>query len=156
MDGTKNVSIQPCSSLKIDVADVSAINPDKNAMRKKVIFYSFTKDTMSCRGFRLFDAPKKFPLNNPDITFSIERADETNRDKNDYKLTMNAKQIALFVHVESDAVDFVASDNFFPLEPGESRAITLRIEDYPKSSEEISEEEITKSFQVKSLFDLRM
>jgi hypothetical protein len=111
---------------------------------------------MSYRGFRLFDAPKNFPLNNPDIKYSIERADETNRDKIDYKLTINAKQIALFVHVESDAVDFVASDNFFPLEPGESRAITLRIEDYPKYSEEISEEEITKSFQVKSLFDLRM
>ena len=83
------------------------------------------------------------------------RHDETNRDKIDYILTISAKKIALFVHVESDAVDFVASDNFFPLEPGESRAITLRIEDYPKSSEEISEDVIIKSFQVKSLFDLR-
>ena len=155
MDGTKNTSILPCSSLKIDVVNVSGINQDKSAMRNNVIFYSFTKDTTSYRGFRLFDLPKNFPLINPEITYSIESPDKTNRDKNNYKLNIKAKHIALFVHIESDAVDFVASDNFFALEPGESRVITLKLEDYPKPNEEISEEEIIKSFQVKSLFDLR-
>ena len=155
MNGNKNTTILPCSSKKIDLADVSSINKDKGMMKKNIIFYSFTKDSMSYRGFRLFDAPKYFPLKNPDISHSIETVDRTNMEKTSYKLTIKAKQIALYVHVESNAVDFVASDNYFALEPGESRVISLRIENYPKSGENISEQELIKSFQVKSLFDLR-
>ena len=154
-EGTKNTSILPCSSLKIDNADVSGINPDKSTMRNNVIFYSFTKDTESYRGCRLFDAPKNFPLKNPDISYSIEKIIGTSGEKTNYKVSINAKQIALFVHVESNAADFVASDNFFALEPGESRIISLRIEKILKSGENIPEQELIKSFQVKSLFDLR-
>ena len=85
----------------------------------------------------------------------IEKIDGTSNEKASYKLTINAKQIALYVHVDSEAVDFVASDNFFALEPGKSRVISLRIEKILKPGGNISEKELIQSIQVKSLFDLR-
>ena len=156
LEGTIDTSLSPCSSLKVDSIDVGEINLDKSMMRNNIIFYSFTTGAVSSHGFRLFDAPKHFQLKDPDISHSIEKVDGTSDQKAGYKLTINAKQIALYVHVDSDIVDFVASDNFFGLKPGESRDITLRVEKIIKSGKKISEEKLINSFQVKSLFDLRM
>ncbi|MHA1856122.1 MAG: glycoside hydrolase family 2 protein, partial [Promethearchaeota archaeon] len=40
-----------------------------------------------------------------------------------------SKKLALYVFIESDNVDFIASDNYFALSPDKSREIIIRIKD---------------------------
>ena len=153
--GNKNVSIPACCSLKIDEASVSNINLDKTTTRNNIIFYSYTCDEVSHRDYRLFDAPKYFRLEDPEISHLIERIESKEDNFDRYKVIISTRKLALYVHVESDVVDFVASDNYFALEPEETRVVFLKVVSYPPTNGELSKKEVRNSFRVKSLFDFR-
>ncbi len=158
MSGSKSMKVPPCSSRITEEVDTSTMNKDKNEMRNNVIFYSLrdneNNNSIIIRGFRLFDHPKFFTLKDPQLSHMIEKLPDKNEAPPTYRMTIIAKSIALYVHIESDIVDFLASDNFFSMEPEESRTIILKIINN-KKAKNVSNEIISNSFKVQSLYDLK-
>ena len=76
-----------------------------------------------------------------------------------YELTVAAKMIALYVYIESEFVDFIASDNFFSMEPSETRIIFLWFIENVNSGKILNELPIDiniNSIKVYSLYDLKL
>ena len=123
-------------------------------MQKHIIFYDLYEIQKSngilMKGFRLFHRPKSFPLENPKLTYEIHQ----NEDSREIKLIVTSKHIALYVFIESDNIDFIASDNYFSMKPNESRTIILSDINPVNSEKEVRVEEIIDKIYVKSLFDL--
>lgn len=124
MSGTEECEIDPCISNKIKTIDVKQINKIKLNRRNHVIFYRFndkkTNQVIS-RGFRLFENPKNFCLKDPNLTFNIKKLESDKAE-----IEIKAEKIALYVCIDSDELDFIASDNFFSLMPNETIKITLK------------------------------
>ncbi|MCP4764151.1 MAG: hypothetical protein GY870_20430, partial [archaeon] len=171
MNGSKNVTILPCSSYKVETVDASIINKTKIKRQNNIIFFSLIDDNSGksiYHGFRLFSNPKTFKLKDPKLSWGIERIYSKNKDKNQkeneerheegieqsYQMKIKANSIALYVYLESDNFDFIASDNYFSLESGESRIIEFRIEPLGNKDEKIEEKEIIKTIKVGSLYNL--
>jgi len=152
-----NISnIAPCTSLMLDTVNMSSINKDKKHIHNFIIFYKL-KDTseerkMIYHGFRLFDAPKNFSLKNPEIFYTIKEIKSVNDEKLIFELSITTKKIALYVFIESELVDFIASDNFFSLEPNEKRLIFIK--QVKALNPNILIGEIIDSFKISSLYNL--
>ncbi len=158
MSGSNSIEISPCSSIIAETVDISKINETKSELRNNIIFY-LLEDTENnnkiiSRGFRLFDHPKFFSLKDPELFFVVEKIDDKIQSKQAYQLIITTKYIALYVYIESDLVDFIASDNYFSMEPGESRTITTRIIEN-RDIEKRSVKQIVNSFKVNSLYNLK-
>ena len=158
MDGVYNTKVLPCSSLKLDSVDVSIINKDQVHQQNNVIFYKMyhnvKKKRIIYRGFRLFDAPKLFTLRDPEISYTFEEIKVEKNNNYHFRLKIQAKNIALYIFIDSDLVDFIASDNFFSMEPNESRTINIEILRILKHSKDHSKLQIIDSFILRSLYDI--
>ncbi|NVM02194.1 MAG: glycoside hydrolase family 2 protein [Candidatus Helarchaeota archaeon] len=158
ISGSEKVKIPPCTSILVETVDVRAINKTKDEMRNNIIFYSLEDSEQNgfepFHGFRLFEKPKNFPLRDPGLSYKIEEIESNNKNERYYSMMITSKNIALYVYVYSEIVDFVASDNYFSLAPAESRKIILRISlpDFIKT--EISGVKITDIFKEGSLYNL--
>jgi len=153
--GRNSAECMPCSSLLVKSVDVSDVNKSRDEARLNIIFYTVTddknNDEIIYQGFRLFDHPKFFPLQNPKLTYIVKKSTSGERE---YHLIIKSEKIALHVFIESETIDFVASDNFFSMEPGENRSITITILSKSNSEKKITEKEILEDFKVWSLLDL--
>jgi len=156
MKGVYKSEVSPCSSLKLGLEDVSEINKQQLDLQNNIIFYKLYSKTgkreLINNGFRLFDAPKFFNLRDPEIVISSGEIEENKNPK--VQLKLKAKNIALYVNIESDLVDFIASDNFFSMEPDETRDIDIEIKTILESGKRLSKQEIIKSFKIQSLYDI--
>ncbi|TFG28441.1 MAG: glycoside hydrolase family 2 protein [Promethearchaeota archaeon] len=153
--GIYDAIVLPCYSLQVDTVDLRDINNDKSKMRNNIIFYKL-KDKLNenkiiYHGFRLFDSPKHFKMINPGLSFTCERA---SHETNTFNMTIESKGIALYVFIDSEEFDFIASDNFFSMEPNESRSIVLKELKSLDSNIEITDQNIKDSIRVSSLYDL--
>lgn len=155
MKGIYSVSVSPCSSLKLGVVDVSIINKDQSTQQNNVIFYTMknlkNEEGEIFHGFRLFDSPKFFKLKNPDLNFEIQ---EIQGKLNHFSLEIKTKNIALYVFIDSDIFDLVASDNFFSMEPNETRIIDIEVVNFLKHSHNHSLQEIKNSVKISTLNDM--
>ena len=155
IEGTESAECMPCSSLLVKSVDVSGINKSRDEARQNIIFFMVkddeNNDNIIYRGFRLFDHPKFFPLQNPKLTYAIKKSQDG--DSN-YILEITSEKIALHVFIESETIDFIASDNFFSMEPGEERSITINLLSKSNLENKVAEKEILKDFKVCSLLDL--
>jgi beta-mannosidase len=150
-EGKKEAFIPPCTSILLD-----KLNLDEFSNRQLAIFYNlYDSKNNQCiyQGFRLLVAPKKFSLKNPSLSCELSEIKNYNTNEAEYKLMISSKNIALYVFIESDKYDFLASDNFFSLEPDQTRIIILKNLNFVYSSEPYSKVS-TDDFKVKSLFDL--
>lgn len=158
MKGVYNSKVSPCSSLKLGLVDVSNINKEEVKMQNNIIFYKLYsnngKKEIICRGFRLFDAPKFFNLRDPKISSFFEEIEVEKNNKIQFKLKLKAKNIALYANIDSDLVDFIASDNFFSMEPNETLNIDIEIVSGLETSKDLSKQEIINSFKIQSLYDI--
>ena len=158
MEGSNSSKISPCLSLRLDTIDVSTISKDKFPEQNNIIFYKLIDKSKSVgvifHGFRLFDAPKKFSLKDPVLSYTITETKNANESVVDFELNITAKNIALYVFIDSDLVDFIASDNYFSIEPEEFRIIKIRSVKTLKSYENLSKQQIVDSFKIRSLYDL--
>ncbi|MFX1567495.1 MAG: glycoside hydrolase family 2 protein [Promethearchaeota archaeon] len=157
-DGVFENLLNPCCSKKFGTVDVSDINKTREDLQNHIIFYKFQEAQSSnsniIKGFRLFDNPKSFPLKDPELDYEIHQIEIGNLNKRDVKLIITTKHIALYVFIESNFLDFIASDNYFSMEPNERRVIILR-NILPVNSEKLIRiEEIKEKIYVKSLYHL--
>jgi len=156
--GEYNSLILPCNSKRLGAVDVSNINKSEIQRQNNIIFYKLEcineNEEIISHGFRLFDAPKLFNLKDPEIKSLLEENTEEPRNNNYLKLTLSVKNIALYVFIDSDIVDFIASDNFFSMEPDENRIIDIEILKILKGGKDYSKQDIINSFKIKSLYDI--
>ncbi|MBY8991314.1 MAG: glycoside hydrolase family 2 protein [Candidatus Lokiarchaeota archaeon] len=156
IQGVYNSKVSPCSSLKLGLEDVSEMNEKQLNMHNNIIFYKLYsnngKKKLIHKGFRLFDAPKFFNLRDPEIELSLG---EIKGEKNlKIQLKLKAKNIALYINIDSDLIDFIASDNFFSMEPDETRDIDIEVKKDFESGKTYSKQDIIKSFKIQSLYDI--
>jgi hypothetical protein len=105
-------------------------------------------------GFRLFSAPKKFPIENPNISWELNEYFCEESDEKEYELKISTNRIALYIHIDSNKFDFIASDNYFSMAPSETRVITIKNLSLIYSSEPAYLRVKKEDFVVKSLYDL--
>ena len=157
-DGIYEIDISPLTSKMVGTLNLNKINDVKKNLGDHIIFYQLKintdKNQVIDQGMSLFDAPKKFNLKNPLIKweiFNIKIDDLTNLE---VEIKLYNEKIALFVYIDSKEYDFIASDNFFSMEPNETRIIKLnqlkKRDGSSLSMQDIKKEEI----YIKSLFDL--
>ncbi len=153
--GFYETKISPCFSLKCETIDVSDINQEKEKMQQNIIFYKLRDklkgNEIIYHGFRLFDSPKHFKISDPGLSFACERA---SNEINTFNFIIKSKGIALYVFIDSDKFDFIASDNFFSMEPNESRIIILNEFNPLDSNTEFTDQNIKDSIRIGSLYDL--
>jgi hypothetical protein len=151
--GSYNSDIAPCSSKKLGLVDISGLNKSEC-----IIFFTLRfkniEGVQEVHGFRLFSAPKKFPLIDPNISWDLSEYFCEDTNEKEYELKISTDRIALYVHINSDKFDFIASDNFFSLEPGESRIISLKNLGLVYSSEPAFKTIKKEDFSVESLYNL--
>lgn len=157
-NGVNISSLLPCASLMVHLVDVSLINSDKSSLQNYIIFYKlYSNDKgkiLVHQGFRLFEAPKFFKLQDPKISSTFGDIVGEENDQIQFRLKLQAKNIALYVNIDSDLVDFIASDNFFSMEPNDVRDIDIEIMNYLDLGKKYSKQEIKNSFKIQSLYDL--
>ena len=157
-DDVYEVDISPLSSKMVGTLNVNKINKVKEKMQDHIIFYQLKTDDKKKliidRGMRLFDAPKRFNLQDPFIKWEISKIEDEYLTDLKIEIKVSTEFIALFVYVDSEELDFVASDNFFSMEPKEIRIIKLN-QLKRRDGSSLSTKEIKKeAFYIRSLFDL--
>ncbi len=154
--GTFDTLISPCRSLKVGTVDVRDINYENMKMANNIIFFKLRnkkkENKIILNGFKLFRSPKYFMLTDPELNFKCERISNS---KQDLKLIISSRYIALYVFIDSDELDFIASDNFFSMEPKETRTIILKEIKPLDSKLEIKDRIFPNLIKVGSLYDLR-
>ncbi len=106
-------------------------------------------------GFRFIKEPRHFKLESSKLTTEFQSQKLENSKEIGLTLKISAESLAVYVYLESDLYDFVASDNFISLYPGEQREISIRSFTPHLKDATISKEEFIKSLKIKSLYDLR-
>jgi beta-mannosidase len=157
-EGAETSTISPCCALKLTRVDISEIIKDQSSIKDTVIFYKLyqkgRENQLVHRGFRLFDAPKFFKLHDPEIVDNWEDIPRDGDSNQLFRLNLKAKKIALYVNISSDLVDFIASDNYFSMEPNEKYTIDIEVLRAVKNNTKYSKHEIIDSFKIRSLFDI--
>ena len=149
-----DIKVNPCSSQLIEKVELNNVNINRSNAHDHVIFYKLSENGEIKRGFRFLDDPKKFNLKDPEINWELEKYLNFKNNKNKLSIFISTKNIAIYVHIDSKKYDFLADDNFFSMEPGESRKIVLS-NIKPLNSAHDSKLDIKKEdFLVRSLFDL--
>jgi beta-mannosidase len=163
------IQIGPCQSKIIEAQLLKTLIPDlnKDGLKKIITFYRFTPKEIISKsnsylnsdprfGFRLFSDPKNFELKKP--IFNVNSEIETSGENSFLRVKIHSEDIALFIYFESNDCDFIASDNYFSMYPGQNREITLRIQEIhdKKIIDELgSLKQLQYTLQIKSLYDLR-
>jgi len=157
-NGSYELEILPCCSKRLGIVDISDLNRNDKNLSNYVIFfvlkYQNFEGEQEFHGFRLFSAPKEFQLKDPNIHWELSEYYCEDINEKEYELKISANQVALYVHVDSKKFDFIASDNYFSLEPGESRTIKLKNLGLVYSSEPAYKTVKKEDFSVKSLYNL--
>jgi len=151
INDSRKTIISPCSSFLVQKMDLKEIEREKK-YSQNIIFFTLKDDNdmVINRGFRLFDHPKNYPIKNPEISHKITELERTDQ----CKIEITTKQIALYVYIESDSLDFIASDNYFSMEPKETRNIILKNIKFADSPNKVNIKEIRDKVYIKSLFDV--
>ena len=156
--GSFDSNILPCSSKKLGMVDISDMKPSHKDLSDYVIFfvlkYNNLEGEQEFHGFRLFSAPKKFQLEEPNIHWELDEYSCEDWVEKIHELKITAENIALYIHIDSKKFDFIASDNYFSMEPGESRTISLKNLDSVYPSEPAYKVLKKEDFSVRSLYDL--
>ena len=152
-NGSQEVEVHACSSKKIlqfktgngyaILYSLRSNNGNNGKNREQPTIFN---------GFRLLNKPKHFKGGNPEISYTINEINEDSKEDLKFKLTITSKKLALYVFIESNKVDFIASDNYFAISPNESREILIWVLD--SKLPEIREK-LLDSLKVSSLYDLQ-
>ena len=158
LKGTYTSTIPPCTSVNLNSEDISNLNKEKSSFQNNIIFYKLIQTgrvtQLIHRGFRLFDAPKFFKLKDPEISFTSEVLNIIKNNNSRFRLRFRAQNIALYINIDSDLVDFIATDNFFSLDPNETYEIDIEVIRAVTPNTEYSKQEIIDSFKIRSLYDI--
>ena len=158
--GEDPVNIESCASKRIRDMDLSDIITNDHDQQNTIIFFKLyqnnapdfpkTPDKSSeaiATGMRLFGEPKNFTLENPNLSLTIQQTEKPE----ELILSIKSEKIALYVHVESEIMDFIAEDNYFSLMPEEEKRLKVKL---VESKNQTIDTIPINSIFIRSLFDL--
>ncbi|MBD3256725.1 MAG: hypothetical protein GF383_16645 [Candidatus Lokiarchaeota archaeon] len=158
INGSSTSKIESCSSVLINSIDQSRIGPLNGKISNLIVFYSMIElenpNKAPFRDFRLLKAPKKYQFLDPNLSIKLKNISQVSIKNNNLKVIVKSENIALYVFIVSDLIDFVASDNFFALRPEESREITLGKVIPVNPGDDLSKYDYGELLKVKSLYEL--
>jgi beta-mannosidase len=158
LDGSFTSNILPCTSTQLGKINLEEVNKEIIRTQNNIIFFSLKNrkngNVVIYNGFRLFESPKKFSLLDPKISYSINEIINEENEVEECQIAIKSQNIALYVFIESNDIDFIASDNFFSLEPNEIRKIVLKSMRFANSHNKLRKNEIQGKILIKSLVDL--
>jgi beta-mannosidase len=159
LENKKEINLSSCGSQLLESINKEDVGGNSNNFADKIIFYSLEKkddkENLYYRDFDLFEAPKSFPLNNPDLSYKILNCNPLDADKFQYEIEIRSKKIAIYVYLDSETLDFVASDNFFSMEPMSSYKVKLWVSKSLITDKDNLCEDLNNHIQVYSLYNLR-
>jgi beta-mannosidase len=155
LEGSYDSKIKPCCSVCLEEIKLKDKKEITNNLQNTIIFYNL-RDKQSNQkyhfsGYRLFDAPKRFNIEKPEFSLDLITLSE---DLDHLELKIKTNRIAIYVFVDSNIFDFIASDNFFSMEPNETKIISLNHIKFIDSEKKYTKEEISNNIKINSLFDL--
>jgi len=127
MEGAEDVTVPPLTSLWLDNMDFCKTDVERNYLSFR---FDVNGETVS-QGSVLFTAPKHFLFADPQLRCEIHGD----------AITVHAKSYAKYVEIDSPDSDFLLSDNYFDMDPGEK---TVRIL-----------EGTPKTIRIRSVYDIR-
>lgn len=144
-------TIQPLTAEKCGMADYMEISKDRWNARKYYLEYMLHVDGAEVSSNTLlFTRPKYFEFQNPNITYSVTETEES------FLLTMETKNYAKYVFLDSEHFDFVAEDNCFDLSKGAEKKIRILKSDIVKNGSIYSaKKEEMEKLTILSAFDIR-
>jgi beta-mannosidase len=158
LDGSVTSNILPCTSTQLGKINLEEVNKEIIRTQNNIIFFSLKNrkngNVVIYNGFRLLESPKKFSLLDPKISYSINEIINEENEVEECQIAIKSQNIALYVFIESNDIDFIASDNFFSLEPNEIRKIVLKSMRFANSHNKLRKNEIQGKILIKSLVDL--
>ena len=149
INGSYKKEIPPCTAQLLETVSLSHFKIDIEMLKQNVIFYGIEGDDLS-KGFRFFKAPKKFEVKNPKISWDLEEI--KNEDSLKCIIKIRCENVAFYVHIDSEDYDFIASDNYFSMEPNEERTIILN--DIKLINDFEDKPVLNNSIMISSLYDL--
>ena len=149
--GFQKLEANPLSSTKIAEFKTKSAYFVTYSLKKLQNSSQKDKKESNFNGYRILGKPKYFKGENPEISFAIKEIEEGLKYEIRYSMLITSKKLALYVFIESDNVDFIASDNYFALSPDKSREIIIRIKD--TKSRDIRDKFLS-SLKVFSLYNL--
>ena len=152
--GNFNRKILPCVSEMLGKISLAEINSSKNLFQNHVLLFNITCDGWIEHGFRLFGPPKDFKLQDPKLKLELLEVYLDENNTQHCKIEVFSERIALYVHITSEVFDFIASDNYFTLEPNNSRIISLTNVSHAFLSQSKIEDISINDFKIASLHDL--
>lgn len=138
----------------IDIKDLSQVKENKDDY---IMFYKLKKAKNFkniYRGFKLFTNPNDFKLKKSDFNYQVKEDLDNKFSNCQFFIEIFSKNISLFTYIESNFVDFIASDNYFSMEPREIRKIGIKIINYEEVKEKDDINQLKNLFRVYSLSDL--
>ncbi len=155
-EGKFEVDILPLSSKMVGSFNVKNIDILNENIQDHIIFYQLKShdENIIDQGMRLFDAPKRFHLQDPFIKWEIIEIVNDDLTDIEVKIKISTEFIALFIFIDSEEFDFVTSDNYFSMEPCATRIINL-YQLKKRDGSVVSTQQIkNNAFSIRSLFDL--
>ena len=145
------LEISPCYSKCIEKVKLSEIK--SNSERNNLILFYGIESQPLVKGMRLFDSPKRFDLKKPNIIWDFEKIID---DKEDLivKIRIKSNSIVLYLFITSNKYDFIASNNFFSMEPDEEQEIILTDINLVKKDDSQYLNIRKEDFNILSLFEL--
>ena len=93
----------------IGFLDVNKYGVVKEKMQDHIIFYKLKKDnntnTIIDQGMKLFEAPKKFNLQNPVIEWEITKINDENLPELEVEIKVSNRFLSLFIFIDSEQCD---------------------------------------------------
>lgn len=158
--GTVQASIPPCNAKCIrEILQRNVEGWDHEEFKGIIAFLKLqdatNQDTIVHQAFRVIGKPVDLELPDPRMQVKVLKDEVTLDGKSvNVPVMVNTTNVAIHVHLVLPGIDFIASDNFFGMEPGTSRKITLSFH----LDEELDVHEyidgIKGKIQVRSLADL--
>ncbi|MBD3338508.1 MAG: hypothetical protein GF353_05345 [Candidatus Lokiarchaeota archaeon] len=153
-----SVKCPACSSKIINSIELDKFEHLSRGIDDKILFYNIktiiSEKIIVHYDFCLLKAPKTYKLIDPLLDFTIVKVVIEKSDLAIVEIDVISEYIAFYVHVKSRNFDFIASDNYFSLEPNKKRRIKLSIFNSKKVHINELKKIIYKEFELNSLYDL--
>jgi len=156
-EGNITCKLRNLTILDINPIDIKDLCQIEGFQENCILFYNLTNPKNGdniYRGFKLFINPNNFRLKDSDYNYQVKEDLDDEFPNYEFFIEIISKNISLFTHIDSKSFDFIASDNYFSMEPKELKKIGIKIINYEKFVEKNKISQIKQSFKVYSLSDL--
>lgn len=140
-----DVSVEPLSAMQLNALDFTQELSGENSRRLYISYRLIEDGRTLTNGTTLFVRPKHFDFLEPYLTAHVEDAERH------YHIAVKAEAYAKYVNLEINNTDAVFNDNYFDLNAGETKVVTLDKSLLPAG---MTLTHLQQALQIRSIVDL--